>query len=110
MNSHGMHLVIDATLLGQKKYPKTESKLLRGNGDKKQPGSSRWRSSFAYVLCLANPQAGHFASDDLLRASVRRHRSWEPGPACDSPQSAKSSDVHLAGSDSVSAQGTRQSI
>ena len=67
MNSHGMHLVIDATLLGQKKYPKTESKLLRGNGDKKQPGPSRSRSSFAYVLCLANSQTGHVAREDLLR-------------------------------------------
>src|SRR5262249_18061195 len=27
-------------------------------------------------------------------ASVRRHRSPEPGPTCDSPQSAKASDTH----------------
>ena len=67
MNSHGMHFVIDATLLGQKRYLKAESKLLRSNGDKKQPGPSRSRSSFAYVLCLANSQTGQFAREDLLR-------------------------------------------
>ena len=54
MNSHGMHFVIDATLLGQKRYLKAESKLLRGNGDKKQPGlpgrDHRLRTCFAWRI------------------------------------------------------------
>ena len=36
-----------------------------------------------------------------IGASVRRHRSLELGSACDSPQSANSSDGHPPGADSV---------